>query len=105
MLAWAAWARQRHQRKLEQCKREALKRTPFAILDELPPYHDLSLEHRLKARRSKKRASVDCFGQSCQLVRHPSTRTRFPRLIDLELRVAPRAGEMSGIFDSKPMSV
>jgi hypothetical protein len=47
-------SQQRRLRLLEEWKREELQRTPFAILDELPPYDDLSLEHPVKARWSKK---------------------------------------------------
>jgi hypothetical protein len=37
VLARAAKAKKREKRQLEEWKREALKRTPFAILDESPP--------------------------------------------------------------------
>ena len=53
-LARAAKAKKRQQRlRLERI--EAAKRfSPFAMLDDLPLYDDLSVEHPVKVRRSKK---------------------------------------------------
>ena len=63
-LARAAKAKKREQRlRLERI--EAAKRfSPFAMLDDLPLYDDLSVEHPVKVRRSKSCASAEGFDQS-----------------------------------------
>lgn len=54
VLARAAKAKKREQRLAVERKREALKRNPFAMLDDLPPYDDPPFKHPVKPRQSKK---------------------------------------------------
>ena len=50
-LARAAWCRQRGKLLLEQWKREELKRSPFALLDEVPSYEELAARFKVSYRR------------------------------------------------------